>query len=80
LAGDDAALVPELAAQARDYAARLARAPREIDAIVAALSGRYVEPGPMQDAIRNPDALPGGRNAYTLDVRAIPTPAAWTTG
>ena len=80
LAGEDTVLPSEQAAQAHDYAARLAQAPREIDAVVAALSGGYVEPGPMQDAIRNPDALPAGRNAYTLDVRAIPTPAAWATG
>ncbi|AJP71314.1 cobaltochelatase subunit CobN [Sphingomonas hengshuiensis] len=80
LAGDDAALAPARATQARDYAARLAQAPREIDAIIAALSGGYVAPGPMQDAIRNPDALPAGRNPYTLDVRAIPTPAAWQAG
>jgi len=80
LAGDDTALAPEMAAQAHDYAARLAQAPREMDAVVAALSGGYVAPGPMQDAIRNPDALPAGRNPYTLDVRAIPTPAAWATG
>jgi cobaltochelatase CobN len=79
LAGE-AALVPEQAARARDYAARLAQAPREIDAIVTALAGGYVAPGPMQDAIRNPDALPAGRNPYTLDVRAIPTRAAWDIG
>lgn len=78
--GDDAALSPDLVAQARDYAARLAQAPREIDAIVAALSGGFVAPGPMQDAIRNPDALPAGRNPYTLDVRALPTRAAWDIG
>jgi cobaltochelatase CobN len=80
LSGDDAALAADLTAQARDYAARLAQAPREMDAVVAALSGGYVEPGPMQDAIRNPDALPAGRNPYTLDVRALPTRAAWEVG
>lgn len=67
-------------AQARDYAARIRQAPRELDAIVDALAGRYVEPGPMQDAVRNPDALPAGRNPYTLDIRGIPGPAAWDTG
>jgi cobaltochelatase CobN len=73
-------LDPDKATQARDYAHRIAQAPREIDAIVAALAGGYVAPGPMQDAIRNPDALPAGRNPYTLDVRAVPTREAWETG
>jgi cobaltochelatase CobN len=80
IAGGEAALEPKLAAQARDYASRLASAPREMDAVIAALAGRYVPPGPMQDAVRNPDALPAGRNPYTLDVRAVPTPAAWEVG
>lgn len=79
IAGEDA-LPADLATRARDYATRLAQAPREIDAIVTALAGGYVKPGPMQDAIRNPDALPAGRNPYTLDVRAVPTREAWVTG
>lgn len=80
IAGDDAALPQAQAALARDYAARLAQAPREMDAVITALAGGYTEPGPMQDAIRNPDALPAGRNPYTLDVRALPTREAWDTG
>jgi len=80
IAGEENALDPKSAAEAQDYAARIASAPREMDAVIAALAGRYVAPGPMQDAIRNPDALPAGRNPYTLDVRAVPTPAAWENG
>lgn len=78
--GQASALDPAIAARARDYAGRIAAAPREMDAVVAALSGSYVPPGPMRDAIRNPDALPAGRNPYTLDVRAVPTEEAWQTG
>ncbi len=63
-----------------EYARRLDRATAEMDGVIAALSGRYVEPGPNADAIRNPDALPGGRNPYTLDTRDLPTPAAWALG
>lgn len=80
IAGDAHALEVKPAAQARDYASRIASAPRETDAVIAALAGRYVAPGPMQDAIRNPDALPAGRNPYTLDVRAVPTQPAWDAG
>jgi cobaltochelatase CobN len=75
-AGVDAALRAHIA----DYAARVRAAPREMDALVAALAGRYIEPGPMQDAVRNPDALPGGRNPYTLDTRTMPTREAWALG
>ena len=78
--GQGSALDPATAARARDYAGRIAAAPREMDAVVAALSGSYVPPGPMRDAIRNPDALPAGRNPYALDVRAVPTEEAWQTG
>ena len=80
LAGDTTALEAATHERAMDYAARLEGAPAEIDNLVAALSGRYVEPGPNQDAVRNPDALPSGRNPYTLDTRRLPTKAAWETG
>ena len=80
IAGHAGALDRATAARARDYAARIASAPREMEAVIAALAGRYIPPGPMRDAIRNPDALPAGRNPYTLDVRAVPTEAAWETG
>lgn len=65
---------------AQEYARRIADAPKEMDAVLAALSGRYVPPGPMGDAIRNPDTLPGGRNPYTLDIRAMPSHKAWESG
>jgi cobaltochelatase CobN len=80
LAGRPSGLPQDQQARIRDYADRVRAAPRELDAVVAALAGRYVEPGPNADALRNPDALPAGRNPYTLDTRALPTPAAWATG
>lgn len=80
LRGDATPLAAQHAAQLIDYAARIRAAPRELDAVMAALSGRFVEPGPNADAIRNPDALPGGRNPYTLDTRALPSPQAWASG
>src|SRR5690606_2325747 len=42
--------------------------------------GGYIEPGPMVDAVRNPDALPPGRNPYTLATRSLPTRESWETG
>lgn len=80
LAGRPIDLPQELKARILDYAARVRSAPRELDAVIGALAGRYVEPGPNADALRNPDALPAGRNPYTLDTRALPSPQAWATG
>lgn len=74
------ALADGMRARIDDYARRIDQAPREMDAVVDALRGRYIEPGPMADAVRNPDALPPGRNPYTLATRRLPTRDAWETG
>ena len=53
----------------------------EIAAVLTALDGRFVSPGPSGAPTRGrPDALPTGRNFYSVDVRAVPTEAAWTLG
>lgn len=70
----------EVVTQLTAYLERIAQAPREMDAVIGALAGGYVTPGPNADAIRNPDALPGGRNPFTLDPRGLPTPQAWAIG
>src|SRR5205823_10064701 len=54
---------------------------QEIDHILAALDGRFVLPGPSGAPTRGrADILPTGRNFYSLDVRAIPTPPAGQVG
>ena len=53
----------------------------ELFHLTAALAGRFVPAGPSGSPSRGrPDVLPTGRNFYTLDTRAIPTPTAWTLG
>ena len=52
----------------------------EIPRILDALEGQYILPGPMDDPIRNPEALPTGRNPQGMDARAFPTKEAWETG
>jgi cobaltochelatase CobN len=53
----------------------------EIDAVIAALDGRFVRPGPSGAPTRGrPEVLPTGRNFYTVDIRAVPTAAAWALG
>lgn len=45
------------------------------------LEGRFVPPGPSGSPSRGrPDVLPTGRNFYSVDMRAIPTQAAFTLG
>ncbi|MBW7924283.1 MAG: cobaltochelatase subunit CobN [Burkholderiaceae bacterium] len=69
----------ELAARGREYREAL-HADGEIEAIVRALSARWVDPSYGGDPIRNPDALPTGRNVYGFDPSRIPTRAAWEAG
>jgi cobaltochelatase CobN len=54
---------------------------REIEGVLRGLAGQYVPPGPSGAPTRGrPDVLPTGRNFYALDVRTVPTPAAWDIG
>ncbi|MFZ2004364.1 MAG: cobaltochelatase subunit CobN, partial [Stellaceae bacterium] len=53
----------------------------EIAGLLAGLDGRFVEPGPSGAPSRGrPEVLPTGRNFFSLDTRAVPTPAAWQLG
>lgn len=54
---------------------------QELQHFSQALRGRFVPPGPSGSPSRGrPDVLPTGRNFYTVDTRAIPTPTAWALG
>jgi cobaltochelatase CobN len=62
-------------------APNLARTTDESRHLLAALEGRYVPAGPSGSPSRGmAHVLPTGRNFYTVDPRALPTPAAWSTG
>ena len=65
-----------------DLAPRLERsAEDEISSLLAGLDGRFVEPGPSGAPTRGRlDVLPTGRNFYSVDTRAVPTPTAWALG
>ncbi|XP_031127328.1 magnesium-chelatase subunit ChlH, chloroplastic [Ipomoea triloba] len=55
---------------------KLVVADNELGSLKQALEGKYVEPGPGGDPIRNPKVLPTGKNIHALDPQAIPTAAA----
>jgi len=65
-------------ASADDLAARFDRAASaERDALIAALDGKFVAPGPSGAPTRGrADVLPTGRNLYAVDPRAVPTRSA----
>ena len=53
----------------------------ETSAVIKALDGRFVEPGPSGAPTRGrPDVLPTGRNFYSVDSRSLPTRIAWDLG
>jgi cobaltochelatase CobN len=55
--------------------------PAEGRGLLTGLDGRAVAPGPSGAPTRGrPDVLPTGRNFYSVDARAVPTPTAWALG
>lgn len=52
----------------------------ELQNLVHGLAGRYVEPGEGNDPLRNPTALPTGRNLYGFNPNRLPSEAAWKLG
>lgn len=59
----------------------LEKTTEELDAVMTALDGGFVRPGPSGSPTRGQaDILPTGRNFYSVDPRKIPTPAAWEVG
>ncbi|MFT3819402.1 MAG: cobaltochelatase subunit CobN [Rubrivivax sp.] len=72
-------LKPERAAQARDWYDKLG-AQGELRGLLDGLAGRYVPTSYGGDPIKNPDALPTGRNLYGFDPSRVPTKAAWEAG
>ena len=65
-----------------DLAARVdACGSAERAALLAGLDGRFILPGPSGAPTRGrPEVLPTGRNFYSVDTRAVPTPTAWELG
>ncbi|HEX5889692.1 MAG TPA: cobaltochelatase subunit CobN [Pyrinomonadaceae bacterium] len=50
----------------------------EIESLVRALRGEFIEPGPGADIIQNPDVLPTGRNTHAINPYSVPSAAAFT--
>ncbi len=66
---------------ARQVVPRLGRTTDEIEAVVRALGGGFVAPGPSGSPLRGlVNVLPTGRNFYSVDPKAVPSRLAWETG
>ncbi|MQW85577.1 cobaltochelatase subunit CobN [Sinorhizobium saheli] len=73
------AVLDEIDAQLKPSIQQSGRA--EIHGLLTGLAGRFVAPGPSGAPTRGrPDVLPTGRNFYSVDSRAVPTPAAYELG
>ncbi|MGB0564536.1 MAG: magnesium chelatase subunit H, partial [Spirulinaceae cyanobacterium] len=59
-----------------EYCLEQVCADNELGALLQALEGEYILPGPGGDPIRNPLVLPTGKNIHALDPQSIPTLAA----
>ena len=78
---DRGALRDLLTFAAEEVVPRLAGTVNELTAVVHALEGGFVAPGPSGSPLRGlVNVLPTGRNFYSVDPRAVPSRLAWETG
>ncbi|MCY4188732.1 MAG: cobaltochelatase subunit CobN, partial [Bryobacterales bacterium] len=57
------------------------RSTEEVGNLLDGLEGRFVPPGPSGAPTRGmANVLPTGRNFYSVDARAVPSPFAWKVG
>lgn len=83
VAGESAAGLPEALRRdiekARGWYRNLGAADEQ-GGLLAVLAGRYLPTAYGGDPIKNPDAVPTGKNLYGFDPSRIPTPQAWAAG
>jgi cobaltochelatase CobN len=78
---DPEAVVRVLQFACTEVVPRLAATDGEIGAVLTALAGGYVPAGPSGSPTRGlVNVLPTGRNFYSVDPKAIPSPNSWDTG
>lgn len=52
----------------------------ELSALIAGLDAKYIEPGNGNDPIRNPDAIPTGKNLIGFNPSKVPSEEAYVAG
>ena len=74
-------LPPDLMRWCREMAGNVRRAGEEIESLLQALDGGYVDAGLAgSPSSGKPDVLPSGRNFFAADIMTMPTDAAWDIG
>lgn len=53
------------------------RVNREMDGLMRALRGEYIQPGPGADIVQNPNILPTGRNTHAVNPYSVPSDLAF---
>ena len=77
---DDPDGLESLYERVQDLARRISSSD-EMGGLVNGMAGGHIPPGPSGLLSRGKtEILPTGRNFYSLDPRAVPTPAAWKVG
>ncbi len=81
LGRDDAAAAAVLRYVGEHIYPSLLKTTDELDNLLRGLDGRFVPPGPSGAPTRGMvNVLPTGRNFYSVDPRALPSPTAWDVG
>lgn len=64
-----------------EYTSRiLASGPAEMQGLLDALEGKFISPATGNDPLRNPDALPTGKNFYGFDPSRMPSQGIYAEG
>jgi magnesium chelatase subunit H len=71
---DDARAVFALLQEIREHL----KTSDELDGLLRALRGEYIEPGPGADIVQNPSILPTGRNTHAINPYTVPSDIAYT--
>ena len=65
---------------AQNYTELLLESDNEIQQILRAMNGEYIEANIGGDPVLRPETLPSGRNFYAFDEQLLPTKQAWAEG
>jgi len=77
----DAGVAKSLRFAAEEVVPRLMRTPEEMGNLLRGLEGGYVPAGPSGSPTRGlVNVLPTGRNFYSVDPKALPSPLSWEVG
>ncbi|WP_245526202.1 cobaltochelatase subunit CobN [Methanohalophilus mahii] len=78
--GNNSDTMDNYLSKATEYSDKLSLTEDELQQLLKAMDGKYVEPNLGGDPIQRSDALPSGRNFYAFDEQLIPTKQSWELG